>query len=204
MFCVFSFCFILFFIFLFHCIFLLQIVVNVVDVNDNAPKFTQLAYESVLVRTSPLDSFVGRVSATDEDRIDRSRLIYSIFDGDDEQLFTLDSRTGVVKTAKLLDDAIRSKYLLNLTVTDGLYSSSCLLAVKLDSTSSRNVFVKRTFDVSVKENVEKNYLVGSVDVQSSTQLTYRLLNGGFPFRIDATSGKLCYQLNVVHFLGKGN
>lgn len=147
-----------------------------------------MAYESVLTRNCPLDSFVAQVSAYDEDQIDRSRLIYSIFDGDDEQLFALDSHSGVVKTAKLLTNALKSKYLLNLTVSDGLYSSSCLLSTKLELKPSTNVFVKRTFDASVKESAEIGNLVGSLDVHSLSPLTYRLLNGGFPFRIDSSTG----------------
>jgi hypothetical protein len=49
--------------------FLLQVMVELIDVNDNAPAFTQPSYTAVVPENAPLDWSVSQVEALDPDHL---------------------------------------------------------------------------------------------------------------------------------------
>uniref|UniRef100_A0A8D2LJC7 Protocadherin gamma-C5 n=1 Tax=Varanus komodoensis TaxID=61221 RepID=A0A8D2LJC7_VARKO len=54
------------------------VVLNISDVNDNAPRFTQQAYNTFLKENNPPGSLLCTVAASDPDEGDNARLTYSV------------------------------------------------------------------------------------------------------------------------------
>lgn len=181
--------------------FLFQVHIRVLDINDNAPTFTQMAFEVEL--PSPKWSagqFVGQALASDPDECDRGRLRYSIFSGNDGDWFSIDEKSGVLRTARAssLDSgalAPLAEYSLNLTVTDGIYSASCrfLVKIRLGTAIGLTKFMKNLYQARVKETAAPGTFVTEVRVEdraggSIPTLRYRLV-GSSLFRMEETTGE---------------
>lgn len=65
------------------------------DVNDNAPKFEQSSYSCWLSEDAERGQFVTMITATDPDIVDHSRLVYDITGGNTQQMFDIDSKSGI-------------------------------------------------------------------------------------------------------------
>lgn len=65
------------------------------DVNDNAPKFEQSTYSCWLSEDAERGQFVTMVTATDPDIVDHIRLMYDITGGNNQQMFSIDSKSGM-------------------------------------------------------------------------------------------------------------
>ena len=73
-----------------------------IDVDDNAPVFTQLRYDGSVMESTPADKLVLTVTATDVDTPSDS--IYYSLDQPGELYFTIGRRTGELRTSgRLLD-----------------------------------------------------------------------------------------------------
>lgn len=70
---------------------------------------------------------LGRVHASDQDQYDV--LLYSIIEPQ-HGLFSIDERTGVLTSTSGLDTG---KYLLNVSVTDGKFTSTAPVRIVVDS-----------------------------------------------------------------------
>ena len=94
---------------------------QVLDVNDNAPVFTQLRYQATVVEGSPKNQVVLTVSATDIDTTQED-VSYSL-DQEGQQFFTIERRTGEIKTGGRTLDREKTP-VLNFTVlaSDGKYT----------------------------------------------------------------------------------
>lgn len=69
--------------------------ITVIDVNDNAPKFEQSSYSCWLSEDAERGQFVTMVTATDPDTIDHLRLVYGITGGNNQQMFDINSKSGM-------------------------------------------------------------------------------------------------------------
>lgn len=65
------------------------------DINDNAPKFEQSSYSCWLSEDAERGQFVTMVTATDPDFVDHSRLMYGITGGNNQQMFDINSESGM-------------------------------------------------------------------------------------------------------------
>ncbi|XP_077987573.1 cadherin-23-like [Glandiceps talaboti] len=96
------------------------VIVQVTDVNDNLPQFSQTTYTTDVDENENIGHVVITVLATDADWPFDS-VSYEIIGGDDASLpkFTIEPITGVIKLRNLLDHESRSSYTLTIRVTDG-------------------------------------------------------------------------------------
>lgn len=78
------------------------VVIHVIDENDNAPKFINSSGFTFHIRENePVDSFVGKLLATDRDIGRNAELIYSL--SSTQADFIVDHRNGFIKTNKQFD-----------------------------------------------------------------------------------------------------
>ena len=99
--------------------------------NDNPPEFVQAVQRCVVAADAPRGHFVTHVSATDEDVGDAGKLTYALVAGNDNQAFVMDASKGVVEVwngARLRD---QPEHLLNVSVTDGVFTAYAALVVHL-------------------------------------------------------------------------
>ena len=104
----------------------LTLTVNVGDVNDNAPVFTQATYTADIDETLGNGAEVARVSASDDDGTTaNSDVRYSIISGNTGNVFEINERTGAITVAAGadLDFETTPSYTLMIGASDGLNAS---------------------------------------------------------------------------------
>lgn len=99
----------------------MTILVNVSDVNDNPPVFTQESYTVQLKENSPLGTTVVQVNATDLDEGSNGEVIYSFGSDVDARArarFNLNSVTGVITVAGTVDFEECNRYEIDIQASD--------------------------------------------------------------------------------------
>ncbi|XP_053407261.1 cadherin EGF LAG seven-pass G-type receptor 2-like isoform X1 [Mercenaria mercenaria] len=99
-----------------------NLTVKVKDKNDEYPKFVPV--EDVTIEenkaTSGLESEIIVIKANDEDVTNpNNKLAYSITDGNDENLFAIDSDTGIMRLVKTPVSMTKSEHTLTIKAVDG-------------------------------------------------------------------------------------
>ncbi|XP_056151640.1 protocadherin beta-16-like [Lampris incognitus] len=111
-----------------------QIHVTVLDVNDNAPVFTQSVYKATLVENSPKGTLLTTVSATDLDHGSNALVTYSIasiIDGITD-LFEVDGTSGDVRLIGNIDYETSKHYQLDIKAKDhGGHTDSCKIVIDI-------------------------------------------------------------------------
>lgn len=96
----------------------IPVLINVLDVNDEAPYFNPLLYYPEVLENQPMGTTVVDVTAIDPD-LDGSKLTYKITKGNSDNLFTIDPRSGVITTLKPLDRERQAEHTLSVMAMDG-------------------------------------------------------------------------------------
>lgn len=87
--------------------------ISILDANDNAPIFSQLAYTTQISEDAHIDEVVIKVLATDLDSELNGKIRYALVKGDHHQQFSIDPLTGNITVAKPLDrEQVTVAYLL--------------------------------------------------------------------------------------------
>ena len=92
--------------------------IEVEDINDNSPMFSNSLYEVLISEASAVNHTVFNLNAADDDIGTNAQLTYEIISGDDEGLFFIDLLTRSVRTASLLDYESRQSYTLSIIAQD--------------------------------------------------------------------------------------
>ncbi|XP_070192612.1 cadherin EGF LAG seven-pass G-type receptor 2-like isoform X2 [Littorina saxatilis] len=131
--------------------------VNVIDVNDNAPYFTSSSYTGNVVENSDADTSIIQVQAFDRDSGDNSRLTYALIGTTDNQSFPLsiDPQTGWIRTSGKIDREHKSEYTLTVKVSDaGVPQQSATTTVIIgirDINDNAPIFTSRFYQAAVSE-----------------------------------------------------
>nr|KAF6460308.1 FAT atypical cadherin 1 [Molossus molossus] len=130
--------------------------VNVTDVNDNTPLFSQETYTAVISEDAVLEQPVVTVLADDADGPLNSHIHYSIIDGNQGNPFTIDPARGEVKVTRLLDRETISGYTLTVQAADnGSPPRVNTTTVNIDVSDVNDnapVFSKGNYSVIIQEN----------------------------------------------------
>ncbi|XP_067890087.1 protocadherin Fat 3a isoform X2 [Heterodontus francisci] len=167
-----------------------EVTIHVTDINDSPPKFSQDVYETILLLPTYSGVEVLTVSATDPDFQVLSELIYTLIDGNSGNCFLIDLKSGLitVKNHTLVEELYR----LTVRVSDGKFSSTALIKIKVkDAIDSGLRFTQSFYSSSILENcteTKKVAVVNAVGNRLNEPLKYRILNPGDKFTIKPTSG----------------
>ncbi|XP_049441914.1 protocadherin alpha-8-like isoform X25 [Epinephelus fuscoguttatus] len=99
----------------------IEIIVDVLDVNDNSPVFTQETYSATLKENVPVGTVVIQVNATDLDQGANSEIIYSFGNEVDSKLmdvFSIDANTGEIKVIGQIDYEESKSYEIDIQASD--------------------------------------------------------------------------------------
>ncbi|XP_006891274.1 PREDICTED: protocadherin beta-15 [Elephantulus edwardii] len=110
------------------------VLIDVLDINDNAPEFAQPFSRVQIAENSPLGSLIVTVSARDLDTGTNGEIVYSFFYGDEEiaKTFAVNERTGEIKIIKTLDYEKIVSYEVNIKASDGAgLSGKCTVIVEV-------------------------------------------------------------------------
>ncbi|KAG7234873.1 hypothetical protein INR49_003683 [Caranx melampygus] len=94
------------------------VIINVTDVNDNAPVFGQGDYSSEISEDLTPGSLVMKVTATDDDGPINNLLRYSIVSGDPMQQFSIHPRSGEISVRTSVDREETPHYSLTVQAAD--------------------------------------------------------------------------------------
>ncbi|KAK2116799.1 Protocadherin beta-9 [Saguinus oedipus] len=128
----------------------------VLDVNDNAPQFTQALYETQAPENSPVGSLIVKVSAGDVDLGVNAEVSYSFFDASEDILttFQINPLSGEIFLRELLDYELVHSYKINIQAMDsGGLSARCTVLVEvLDTNDNPPELIISSLFNSVAEN----------------------------------------------------
>lgn len=135
------------------------VIIHVIDENDNNPQFTNTTFTFSIAENEPIDSFVGKLTATDRDIGRNAELIFLLSNAQND--FTVDPRNGFIKTLHEFDrEALvqatgQNFILLEATVTDnGLIRLKDKVKVKIfitDVNDHAPQFLRAPYKVQVSE-----------------------------------------------------
>ena len=81
----------------------MSVTIHVIDENDNAPKFSNETFSFYMAENETPDSYVGRLTATDRDVRRNAELTFSIPASTSQAEFSVDSKSGFIKTTRYFD-----------------------------------------------------------------------------------------------------
>ncbi|KAK0418964.1 hypothetical protein QR680_013877 [Steinernema hermaphroditum] len=131
------------------------VVVEVNDVNDNAPEWSQDTYRIAVNRSSLHDAVVYQFIARDADEGENGRLRYQLSGTD---VFKIDERTGILTMTREMDCAMGAEVKFTIAASDHgkpPLTSSCTVIVDItDLNAKPPVFEKTLYEVTVKEDAD--------------------------------------------------
>ncbi|XP_038610870.1 protocadherin Fat 1 [Tachyglossus aculeatus] len=167
------------------------------DVNDNPPRFNQMAYAATLSEAAAIGTPVVWIQAADADLESGRGLTYHLDAGSDDDLFLLDRNSGAITLAGPLDyERAREHQLLVRAVDGGRPPLSAEVLVTVTVTNLNDhlpLFDQPLYEATVGELAAPGHLVtrvAAVDADGPGLLEYAIVagNGSRLFSMDTTSG----------------
>ncbi|XP_048576726.1 protocadherin-like protein isoform X2 [Nematostella vectensis] len=165
-----------------------RVIVELTNVNDNAPRFSQSLYNVFVAEDAGSDQLVATVQATDKDN---DPVTYSIASGDNTTNFVINNKTGVIKlVSNRKPELIGPYYTMNISASDGLHVSQAMVIVAIqDVNNHKPVFTDcASYHPVVMEDDPPNTFV--MQVHADDQDTGA--NGEVIYSIEKPPGALSY------------
>ncbi|ESO94055.1 hypothetical protein LOTGIDRAFT_104487 [Lottia gigantea] len=148
----------------------------VLDTNDNAPQFFQTSFDCSITDQAQRGQLVTRLLATDADSSDVNNLSYMIIGGNEKQTFSIDSASGLVSISGQRKPVFQPVHSLNISVTDGVYTSYTRLTVSVQNSNRHTPqFSQTKYEAEFYENQAPGSLVGTVSADDEDRGGYGLL-----------------------------
>ncbi|XP_029703611.1 protocadherin gamma-A2-like [Takifugu rubripes] len=145
------------------------IIITVLDVNDNAPVFTQSTYKTVVTENSAKGTVVATVTASDADDGANNKITYSITNalGNVKKLFDINKENGQISLIGDMDFEKYQHFQINLLASDeGGLTDSCKLIVDVrdvnDNKPEINIMSKSNV---ISEDVQLHTVVTMINVE---------------------------------------
>lgn len=142
------------------------LIVNVQDINDNPPEFSNKYYFATVPEIDAVGTEVVRVLATSKDTGVNADVYYSIIGGNEHKKFSIpNNRSGVIVIAEMLDYERAKDYFLTIQAVDGgeppLSNVATVNITIIDCNDNAPVFNQISYNAQIKEDSQ----VGEVVVQ---------------------------------------
>ncbi|XP_031159074.1 protocadherin alpha-2-like isoform X3 [Sander lucioperca] len=172
----------------------LKIVVNVIDVNDNVPVFSQPLYKAQVTENAPFQTSILTVTATDLDEGINGEIIYSFIERGNfnpEVLFSINPDTGEITVTGKVDYEENTAYDIRVQARDkGMPSRSVhgkVLVEVTDVNDNIPEIIITSLMSPVKEDAEVGTVVALVTVTDkdggNNGLTTATILGSVPFKL---------------------
>ncbi|CAL1292837.1 unnamed protein product [Larinioides sclopetarius] len=184
------------------------VTVNILDTNDNVPKFEKPEYKANIIENAPAGTVVDTITATDRDTMifGEAGIIYSIF-GNGAEKFQVGETSGVITVApcqtpgsgNCLDFETRPTYYLSYQAVDdmgrGLATVVPLTITLSDANDNAPVFLHESYSATIDEGAFKfdtPLRVQAVDADATSVVQYSIIagNGHNIFAVDGRSGEI--------------
>ena len=177
-----------------------NITISSVSQSQTRPIFEHNSFTAVVVENRPSNTLVTviRAFSLDPYSTDTARS-YSIFGGNQNCAFSIDSQTGVLSTATLLDREQQASYTLTIRYTDSAgYVEIHVQVSILDVNDNAPTLSEALYVFNVSEAVPPNSIIGSVlvtdfDSGANGQFSYTLSGPSTSDISITTDGQLIIQ-----------
>uniref|UniRef100_A0A3P9IJ24 Protocadherin 2 alpha a 15 n=1 Tax=Oryzias latipes TaxID=8090 RepID=A0A3P9IJ24_ORYLA len=191
----------------------MTIIVNVSDVNDNPPVFSQDSYIAHLNENAPVGTTVIQVSATDLDEGSNGEIVYSFGNHVDpkvRELFDLNDITGVITVIGIIDFEVNDKYELDIQASDKgaatLKSHKTVNIVIVDLNDNAPVIEVTSFSRAHPEDSKPGSTVALISVKDSDSgingKVLCFIDQNLPFTINPSSQNNMYSLVTKQVLDR--
>ncbi|XP_076265474.1 protocadherin-like wing polarity protein stan isoform X1 [Rhynchophorus ferrugineus] len=177
-----------------------QLLVNVKDVNDNAPRFYTSLFQESIQENVPVGYSIVKVQAYDADEGPNAEIKYTISPRDatggstDDLPLAVDSHSGWIYTTKELDREEQTKYMFQVIASDQgvppLSASASVVITVQDINDNDPVFERKIYEAVVSEDDPPGTPVSTVvatDADEDNKLHYEISNGNTRGRFAITS-----------------
>lgn len=131
--------------------------IEVLDENDNTPKFVDTKSMISVLETTPVNTELVRFKAEDADLGANSELTFAIAAGNRRDAFHIDPLTGALYLRKPLDYEELDNYLLNVSCSDGghprLTSVTTLKVIVVDTNDNPPAFPNTAIVRQIREGI---------------------------------------------------
>ncbi|XP_036735003.2 protocadherin Fat 2 [Manis pentadactyla] len=177
-----------------------EVYIEVMDVNDNAPRMSRPVFYPSVREDAPLHTSVLQLGAWDPDSSSKGKLTFNITSGNHMGYFAVHPLTGLLSTARQLDRESKEEHILEVAVLDNgepsLRSTSRVVVRILDVNDSPPVFPHKLFSVRLPERLSPvtpgpvyRLVASDQDEGLNGKVTYSIEESGEgDFSIDALTG----------------
>ncbi|XP_030223914.1 protocadherin gamma-A2 [Gadus morhua] len=173
----------------------MQILISVLDVNDNAPVFTESVYKASIKEGAPLGTIVTTVTATDADDGEHGKITYSISRilGNTQGMFDVNKVNGDLTLSGNIDYEKARTFEINIRASDeGGLVDSCKLIVDVidvnDNTPDIHIMSKSNV---ISEDAKPNTVVTMINIEDADSgengKVKCSINDDIPFALRSTS-----------------
>ena len=165
-----------------------QAIVELTDVNDNAPEFVSRRAIASVPENYPTGKVIYVCKATDPDSGDDGKMTYSIKKNSGDDLFAVDSFSGAVSLAKSLDFETANEHKLIVEASDNgrpQLTSTMKLTINVhDVNDNPPEFSRPKYSFSISKNLALNSPIGLVkatdkDERKNGRITYAIDDANF-------------------------
>ncbi|XP_041800725.1 protocadherin alpha-8-like [Chelmon rostratus] len=149
----------------------IEIIVDVLDINDNSPVFTNELYSATLKENVPVGTVVIQVNATDLDQGANGEVIYSFGKEVDSKLmdvFSIDASTGEIKVIGQIDFEESKNYEIDIQASDKgqvpLTTDKSVTITVIDVNDNAPEIEVTSFSSSIKEDSKIGTTVALISV----------------------------------------
>ncbi|ELT95736.1 hypothetical protein CAPTEDRAFT_182594 [Capitella teleta] len=177
------------------------VLVRVIDVNDNSPRFYTSLYQEAVLENVAVGYTIMRVQAYDSDSGLNSALVYSIHDAIDDLPIEIDTQTGALTTVKELDREKHERFSFRVEARDQgdpVRSANAGVEINIRDVNDNNpIFKPKVYSEIVSEEAMLGspvvYVTASdADADEHSRVTYSI-----------TSGNDMNAFNIISQMGQG-
>lgn len=164
-----------------------KVTINVLDLNDNTPRFTTTTLETVVMENWPVGNNIFLAGAVDADSGLNSKLEYTLRSSQDTSgIFGIDQHKGIISLRKPTTQLNRSTVTLTVTVKDSgvpQRTATIDVTVKIQDVNDHTpVFPRNVYSISVLESKQENEIVmkfvaTDIDQGRNGELVYTIIRG---------------------------
>ena len=167
--------------------------INITDIDDNPPQFSEPLYIASLNRTTASGTPVTMVTCTDPDLGENAAITYSI-DGTAEnfQFFEIQS-SGLIQVRENLPISRTHTFtVVCMGPAPANFSDTAVVSIQVFVDSNITFHPSDNYNTSIPEDTTPVFTILSVNASASSgaSLTYTLLNGGSTFSVDERTGSI--------------
>ena len=167
-----------------------QVEIQIDDVNDNAPVFSNTPYRTNIKEDLEKGNFVLHVSASDKDAGSNSLITYSFETPNDQ--FTISNTTGVITTKSALTSLKYQFTVISRDNGDPPQSSKAAVIISVYKVGKDPPkFTQNVYTARVREDAKQGHIITRVQATSSDpndMIFYTIVNFPQPVHIDPLQG----------------